>query len=196
MKTPTLLCLTFLFSSLQIFRATAAHGFFSPDGKTVTMVYGYKLATVDIPSGKFQTIELPEAFRDVPINSVAKGGKGKILFLTEDAVWSLKSGEDPQEVCSTAPLAGPHGLCVVTQADSPLKDWLFVSAVKRDGVNGDHATLHARKPGGESFGRIVCHRVYNAEAGYFALDGRFFLSSAGDVWEGVTLSLLPGCSAL
>jgi len=70
--------------------------------------------------------------------------------------------------------------------DSPLKDWLFVIGIKDGGYNGNgnHATFHARKPGGESFGSIFCRRVQDATVGYVAPDGRFFCRGWGDVWEG------------
>jgi len=176
---------------LPVFQSTAAQGFFSRDGKTVTLIHGNKLGQVDIASGQYQPIPLPGELGDAYIVSVATGAPGETWLLTNEAVWVMKDGADPQQVCSTAPLEGPHDLFVITQADSPMKDWIVVSAGKTGGYHGTNPTFHARKPGDESFGSIFCRRVQAAEAGYVAADGRFFFTSAGDVWEG-RIEATPG----
>ena len=179
----------------------AADAYFSPDGKTVTLLLPMFVVTsqtsktvtpgalgrVNIETGVFTPIPLPKVFDDAEIDSIAAGAEGEILFLTKEAVWVIKGNEPPREVCKTTRLVNPTDLIVVTNSKSPLKDWLLVSATeegakpcKRD----SERTLYARKPGEDEFQPIYCRRTPNVSYGAFASDGRIIFECENDVWAG------------
>ena len=182
---------TLIFLCMAQGKSHGADAFFSSDGKTVTLVFSQvfdvdtqghhklrepaALARVDISTGTITTIPLPKTFAEADISSIAQGAEGEIFFLALDAVWVLKGTEPPREVCKTTPLKKADHLIIVTQQDSEMKDWMFVS---------DEGLIHVRKPGEMTFGKVLSRRAGSVLSGAFARDGRFVFLNGDDIWEG------------
>lgn len=170
--------------------SSANEGFFSKDGRTVTLGLGDRgisgLLQVDIATGKTTSAPLPSELKDESIDSVARGGEGEALFLAKNGVWVWTPGAATpvKHVCATAPAMNAMELFVSTVPGTPFTDCLFVSGNETADA-GSLGFFYGRRPGAKNvFQSVFCRRISDATGGIFSTDGRLFFLSRGDVWEG------------
>lgn len=167
--------------------ANAGSAFFAPDGKTVTLAPSNGLGSVDVETCAFKPLALPSKLQKEEIGSIARGADGEVLFVAQDAIWVLKGQEPARQICKTSPLQDVRDLVAVTDAQSPIKDWLMISAVGKPQdpkAPESRPLLYGRAPGDKGFGEIFCRRTPTVTSASFGPDGRFFFVCDGDVWEG------------
>ena len=181
-----LFCLTLALGALLIpSPALADNAFFSADGQTVYFLPRFKSGIIwqaDVASGELTAIPLPKELKGAAPTGIARGGEGEMLLMAGKAAWVRKEDGTTKRLCDSGPAQEPLNILIATAPESPVADWLFVTA--DDPADTGRQIFFARKPVTKAFRNEYCRRVRSVGAGTFTKDGRLFFAADGDLWEG------------
>lgn len=181
MKTSrSILC---ILSLLLIATGHANDAYFSPDGKSVTFVPIFDdgaLRRMDLQTKKVEKVALSLP-KGQGVVSLASGGDGEALLLTEKSVW-VHDAKGTRKICDLGEARDASHLAVAPSKDAQLADWMFIAGADKESQS--RRIFFGRKPGEKTFKATFCRRVSGVGASAFTADGRFFFANDGDLWEG------------